>query len=100
MKYLAEITPPIELANKADDNGGPGALFEFIAKRFKPEAMHGSAVERSLVLILDLPKPEDVAELMFICGRGANCTPRLVPLIEPGALMETLRRTNSAPRLG
>ncbi|HTJ56517.1 MAG TPA: hypothetical protein VL418_02985 [Devosiaceae bacterium] len=53
-----------------------------------------------LIMILDLPTAEDMAELTFIVGRGASCEPRFVPLMEPGPMMAVLQRTNNTPRLG
>ena len=99
MKYLVKATPPIDVANAADDKGGPGAVFEHLAKRFRPELMYGSAMRRQLVMIVDLDGAEDVAELMFVCGRSAECEPELTPLIDPQALIATLHRTDAAPRL-
>ena len=100
MKYLVEVSPPLELANATDEKGGPGRFFQYIGERFKPEVMYGSAATRSLIMIAELATVEDVAELTFICGRGASCEPRLVPLLEAGPLMAVLQRTNGAPRLG
>ena len=99
MKYLIEITPPVELANAADDKGGPGPVFGYLVKRFRPEVMYGSALQRSLMMILDLPTVDDLAELMIASGRSAAAEPRVVPLIDADALLAALQRTNGAPRL-
>ena len=97
MKYLIEIMPPIARANEIDANGGPGELFERIAARFKPEAMYATASKRALVLIADL-SDEDMAELMFTCGRAVDCVPTLTPLLSPAAMIAALHRTDEVLR--
>ena len=96
MKYLVEATPTVERANAMDKTVGPKDLFGHIAKRFKPEAFYASPFRRQLVMIVDLPTEEDVAELMLILVRNVDREPHFTPLMDPARYGAAIAASNAA----
>jgi len=95
--YLVEATASIERGNAIDDQGGPGAVFEYIGKRFKPTALYGNPTRRQVFLIVDLPSDADMAELMFILTRTSGTEPKFTPLMSPELLGKAIMNARKAP---
>ena len=95
--YLVEATASIERGNAIDDQGGPGPVFEYIGKRFKPAAFYGNPTRRQVFLIVDLPSDADMAELMFILTRTSGTEPKFTPLMSPELFGKAIMNARKAP---
>jgi len=95
--YLVEATASIERGNAIDDQGGPGPVFEYIGKRFKPVAIYGNPTRRQVFLIVDLPSDADMAELMFILTRTSGTEPKFTPIMSPELLGKAIMNARKAP---
>jgi len=95
--YLVEATASVERGNAIDDQGGPGAVFEYIGKRFKPAAFYGNPTRRQVFLIVDLPSDADIAELMFILTRTSGTEPKFTPLMSPELFGKAITNARKAP---
>ena len=99
MKYLVEAAASIERGNAIDAKGGPAPLFAYIAQRFKPDAIYGNPTRRQVLIIVDLPKETDVAELMLILAREAGTEPTFTPIMPAEAFDEPVANAAKAPRI-
>jgi hypothetical protein len=82
MKYLVQVTPSFEAANKLDAGpGGPGPLFAHIGDRFKPEAFYVGADSRTAWWVIDFDGPQSMTEFLHIMVQKAGTEPRLSPVM-------------------
>ncbi len=103
MLYMVEAHATIERGNQIDDQGGPGPVLAHITERFKPEGFYFIPTRRTVVLIVNLDSPSQIAELMFILARLAGAEPTftpLVPMSEAARLIpEAIASAKKAPAL-
>ena len=95
MLYLVQAQASIERGNEIDAKGGPAAIFAHITQRFRPQAFYGNPARRQVFLIVDLPTPADVAELMYVLTWSTATEPTFTPLMSPdqyGAAIENARK--------
>lgn len=97
MKYLVEITPSVEGADRIDAAGGPGALFAYIGDRFHPEAVYGVPTRRQVFLIVDLETEADTAELMYLLTWGGAADPVFRPIFPVQEYGDALERAMKGP---
>ena len=100
MRYLVEFAASIERGNTIDAAGGPGPILGHIAERFKPEAIYGDPTRRHVFIIVDLPREEDIAELMYILTWAVGTEPKFTPIMSPEAYAEGIENAMKAPALG
>lgn len=82
MRYLVEIEPTNDAANKLDAGpGGPGPLFGYIAERWKPEAFYLRADRRVALWVIDFPDVASMVELTHVALARAGAAPRLTPVM-------------------
>lgn len=99
MKYLVEATVSIERGSAIDNKGGPESVIEYIAQRFKPEAMYGNPPRRPVFIIVDSATGAEIAELMFILTRAAGAEPKFTPLMPAEAFSPAIEKAKKAPNL-
>jgi hypothetical protein len=99
VRYLVEAHPSMESGNRIDKGGGPGALFAYIAERFKPEAFYGNPARRQVFLVVDLPSEKDLAELMYALTWNVETEPTFTPVMDPQLYMGAIEAARKAPAL-
>jgi hypothetical protein len=100
MLYLVEARGSIEQGNKIDAGEGPGPVFAKIAERFHPQALYGNPTRRQIFVIVNLDKPAQIAELMFILTWFTCVEPTFTPLVGPeifGEAIANAKRILSPP---
>jgi len=102
MRYLVELEPTTEAANKLDSGpGGPGPLFGYIAERWKPEAFYLRADRRIALWVIDFPDVASLVELTHVALARAGVAPKVVPLLtgaEGGEILpRAIQRAQLAP---
>jgi hypothetical protein len=75
MLYLVQTHAEMKTANAIDAGPGPGPFFANVLERFRPEAIYGSPDRRSLIMVVNLDTPAQMAELSLrldvVCGQRA-----------------------------
>ena len=100
MKYLVEARASMERGNEIDQKGGPGPLFDHIAKRFKPEAFYGNPSRRQVFLIVDLATEAQIGELMYVLTWFTGTEPTFTPLTAPKTFAQCIENATKAPPIG
>ena len=90
MQYLVQLRAAMQQANKIDAADGPGPTFGKIVDRFRPEAIYGSPDHRSLIMIVDLDTPVQIAELMYLLTWFTGSEPTFTPVMKPEVYGEAL----------
>jgi len=87
-------------ANATDAGDGPGPVFQKIVDRFKPEAIYGTPSRRSLVMVVNLETPAQMAELMYVVTWFAGAEPTFTQIMNPkvyGEAITNAKRIISPP---
>ena len=92
MLFLVQVQAAMERANAIDAGEGPGVTFRRIAERFKPQSFWGNPTRREGIMVVELPTPMDVAELMYALTWFAGKEPTFTPLIQPEIFDEALTK--------
>jgi hypothetical protein len=79
--YLVQTRAAVEQANKIDAGDGPGPTFEKIFERFRPEAIYGSPAARSIIMVVNLETPAQMAELMYVLTWFTGTEPTFTPIM-------------------
>ena len=74
------VTPEAGLKIEARP-GGPGPVVGRLVERFKPEAMYLCPVRRECWMVVDLPTPADMAEMMIAIVGFAGAYPEIMPVM-------------------
>ena len=82
MKYFVEVAVTPEAGKVIEARpGGPGPVIGRILERFKPEAVYFTCSERTMLMFVDLPKPEDITELMIAGADISGEYPAFTPVV-------------------
>jgi hypothetical protein len=65
-------------------------VFAKIVERFKPEAIFGSPSRRSLIMVVNLDTPTQMAELMFVLTWFVGTEPTFTPVMKPEVYGEAI----------
>ncbi|HVZ74703.1 MAG TPA: hypothetical protein VHJ20_20110 [Polyangia bacterium] len=99
MRYLVQVTPSFEAANKLDAGpGGPGPLFGYIAERFKPEAFYTAADRRTAYWVIDFVDAASMVEFTHIAVTRAGAEPTLVPVLTGPEARDTIPKAAAEAR--
>lgn len=90
MLYLVKADAEMHHANTIDGGDGPGPVFAKIVERFKPEAIFGSPSRRSLIMVVNLDTPTQMAELMFVLTWFVGAEPTFTPVMKPEVYGEAI----------
>jgi hypothetical protein len=90
MLYLVKADAEMHRANKIDAGDGPGPVFGKIVERFKPEAIFGSPSRRSLIMVVNLDTPAQMAELMCVLTWFVGTEPTFTPVMKPEVYGEAI----------
>jgi hypothetical protein len=90
MLCLVKADAEMNRANTIDAGDGPGPVFAKIVERFKPEAIFGSPSRRSLVMVVNLDTPAQMAELMYILTWFVGTEPTFTPVMKPEVYGEAI----------
>lgn len=99
MLYLVQAQASIERGNDVDAKGGPAPIFAHIGQRFRPQAFYGNPTRRQIFLVVDLPTPEDVAELMYVLTWATATEPTFTPLMSPELYARAIENARKAPTI-
>jgi hypothetical protein len=100
MQYLVQTQAAMHRANTVDAGEGPGPTFGRIVDRFRPEAIYGSPTQRSLIMVVNLETPVQMAELMFVLTWFTGTEPTFTPVMKPevyGEAIANAKRILSPP---
>ena len=100
MQYLVQLRAAMQQANKIDAGEGPGPTFAKIVDRFRPDAVYGAPDHRSLIMIVDLDTPVQMAELMYVLTWFTGSEPTFTPVMKPevyGEAIANAKRILSPP---
>ena len=90
MLYLVKADAEMHRANMIDSGDGPGPVFGKIVERFKPEAIFGCPSRRSLVMVVNLDTPAQMAELMYVLTWFVGTEPTFTPVMKPEVYGEAI----------
>jgi hypothetical protein len=82
MQYLVQLRAAMQQANKIDAGEGPGPTFAKIIDRFRPEAVYGTPDHRSLIMVVNLDTPAQMAELMYALTWFTGSEPTFTPIMK------------------
>lgn len=100
MQYLVQTHAAMQRANTVDSGEGPGPTFGKIIDRFHPEAVYGTPDHRSLIMVVNLDTPVQMAELMYVLTWFTGSEPTFTPVMKPevyGEAIGTAKRILSPP---
>jgi hypothetical protein len=100
MLYLVRADADIRRANTIDAGDGPGPVFQKIVDRFKPEAVYGTPSRRSVIMVVNLETPAQMAELMYVLTWFTGSEPSFTPIMNPevyGEAIANAKRIYSPP---
>lgn len=90
MLYLVQTHAEMKTANAIDAGPGPGPFFANVLERFRPEAIYGSPDRRSLIMVVNLDTPTQMAELMYALTWFSGNEPTFTPVMKPEVYGEAI----------
>jgi hypothetical protein len=88
--YLVQTHAEMKTANAIDAGHGPGPFFSNVVERFWPEAIYGSPDRRSLIMVVNLDTPAQMAELMYALTWFSGTEPTFTPIMKPEVYGEAI----------
>lgn len=90
--YMVEVGPSIEVGNRIDKEGGPGAVFAKLVERFHPQSMWGVPTRRGIFMVVELNSPVEVAELMYVLTWFTGKEPKITEIMPANTYDEAMNR--------
>jgi hypothetical protein len=100
MLYIVQANADMKRANTIDAGDGPGPVFQKIVERFKPEAIYGTPSRRSVIMVVNLETPAQMAELMYVVTWFTGAEPTFTPIMNAevyGEAITNAKRILSPP---
>jgi len=82
MLFMVFVEADWEVANKLDSQPqGPGALFQHIAEKYKPQAFYVAIEQRAAYLVVDFNNEDEMMEFVHFCIWNFGSYPSYTPVM-------------------